>query len=354
MTTDDIIGVAENIAAQEFWAGLRMTTQARIGLGRAGDALPTREVLEFRAAHAAARDAVHNPLDVAALAGRLPALGLGDAVHVRSLAADRSEYLRRPDLGRLPGGVEVGAADGKAVANSSGVRTIWSGAGLGCAEGLGNGDGEGSDAGRGDGMGGGAGVGGADGRESLGEVLAGVPDSGADVGFVLADGLSPRALTDHGVPMVAALIEALGDRYTFAPPVIATQARVALGDHIGAALGVSTVLVLIGERPGLSVADSLGIYLTHHPLPGRADSERNCISNIHPPEGLTYARAAQVTAALVDGACRLGRSGVDLKDTSADPELASGAGIAPLILDAHTGGGNAARTPLTLDASDFD
>ncbi|MFI1916821.1 ethanolamine ammonia-lyase subunit EutC [Nocardia sp. NPDC020380] len=253
-------GSTEGVAAQQFWDELRRTTQARIGLGRTGDALPTSEVLALRAAHASARDAVHSPLDISGFATRVATVGLGSPVHVPSRAADRSEYLRRPDLGRLP-------------------------------------------------------------AESA--ALAAVPRSGADIGFVLSDGLSPRALTDHGVPMLAALIEALEDRYSLAPPVIATQARVALGDHIGAALGVSTVLVLIGERPGLSVADSLGIYLTHLPRPGRSDSERNCISNIHPPDGLGYARAAQVAAGLIEGARRLGRSGVDVKDTSGNNALTS-------------------------------
>ncbi|MVU77377.1 ethanolamine ammonia-lyase [Nocardia sp. ET3-3] len=288
---------AEDGAVQAFWEGLRRSTQARIGLGRAGDGLPTAEVLAFRAAHAAARDAVHSPLDVAGLADTVTGLGLGSPVHVRSLAADRSEYLRRPDLGRLPGSVEAAGPVRDDVVNSVGGRTIWSGDGSG-------------------------------GNARVESVLAAVPHSGADVGFVLADGLSPRALADHGVPMLSALIEAFGERYTLAPPVIATQARVALGDHIGAALGVTTVLVLIGERPGLSVADSLGIYLTHRPRPGRSDSERNCVSNIHPPEGLSYARAAQVAVGLVDGARRLGRSGVELKDTSSDWALAT-----PLVLD---------------------
>ncbi|MFJ9363766.1 ethanolamine ammonia-lyase subunit EutC [Nocardia sp. NPDC101769] len=256
------IGRAEHAAAHAFWHDLRRTTQARIGLRRTGDALSTTEVLEFRAAHAAARDAVHSPLDIAVLAAEVAGLGLDEPVHVRSRASDRSEYLRRPDLGRLPGTDEPA-----------------------------------------------------------------VPHSGKDVGFVLADGLSSKALADHGVPMLAALLAAFEGRYTLAPPVIATQARVALGDHIGAALGVGTVLVLIGERPGLSVADSLGIYLTHCPRPGRSDSERNCISNIHPPEGLSYERAAHVVTGLVDGARRLGRSGVDLKDTSADRALTDAGAI---------------------------
>ncbi|WSJ18574.1 ethanolamine ammonia-lyase subunit EutC [Nocardia sp. NBC_01327] len=269
----------EDIAARAFWADLRRTTQARIGLGRTGDALPTADVLELRAAHAAARDAVHNPLDVNALATQVNALGLGEAVHIRSRATDRSEYLRRPDLGRLPS--DTATAPDTDTAPREGISALRY--------------------------------------------------TGADIGIVLADGLSPRALTDHGVPMLAALAEILGDRYTLAPPVIATQSRVALGDHIGQALGVGTLLVLIGERPGLSVADSLGIYLTHLPCPGRADSERNCISNIHPPEGLGYTRAAQVASGLIEGARRLGRSGVDLKDTSADPTLT---GSEALILEA--------------------
>ncbi|MGW4848665.1 ethanolamine ammonia-lyase subunit EutC [Nocardia brasiliensis] len=251
----------ESAAEQQFWQELRRSTQSRIGLGRSGDALPTARVLEFRAAHSAARDAVHTPLNLDDLISRVTALGLGDPVHVRSAARDRAEYLRRPDLGRVPG-------------ESTGLAT------------------------------------------SPGQPLSAVPYSGAEIGFVLADGLSPRALADHGVQTLAALIAELAPHYSLAPSVIATQARVALGDHIAAAMGVRTVIVLIGERPGLSVADSLGIYLTHRPRPGRTDADRNCISNIHPPDGLTYTRAAKVAAALVTGAHRLGRSGVDLKDTS--------------------------------------
>ncbi|MGX7730575.1 ethanolamine ammonia-lyase subunit EutC [Rhodococcus sp. 2H158] len=242
---------------RDFWAPLRSATQARIGLGRAGDGLPTARVLEFRAAHAAARDAVHQPLDVPALATDVERLGLGAPIVVTSRVSDRGEYLRRPDLGRLP------------------------------------------------------------------EDLSAVPGTGADVGVVLADGLSPRALAEHGVALLEAVVAALPRHLSVAPPVIATSARVALGDHVGAALGVRTLLVLIGERPGLSVADSLGVYLTHEPRPGRADAERNCVSNIHPPEGLGYAAAARVVAGLVDGARRLGRSGVDLKDTTRADRLDS-------------------------------
>jgi ethanolamine ammonia-lyase small subunit len=234
----------------ELWTALRTSTRARIGLGRAGDALPTAMLLEFRAAHAAARDAVHRALDVAALTQQTEHANLGSPLIVQSRARDRGEYLRRPDLGRLP------------------------------------------------------------------TDLAHVHASAADIGIVLADGLSAHALEEHGVPTARAIVDALPRHLSVAQPVIATSARVALGDHIGAVLDVQTVVVLIGERPGLSFADSLGLYVTHHPRPGRSDSERNCVSNVHPPDGLGYAQAARVVASLVDGARRLGRSGVELKDTS--------------------------------------
>ena len=234
----------------DFWADLRRSTQSRIGLGRVGDAMPTPRVLEFRQAHAIARDAVHDPLDVEGLAAEITPLGLGESVVVRSRATDRAQYLRRPDLGRLP-------AD-----------------------------------------------------------LSAVPATPADVGLVLGDGLSALAVRTHAPALLAAVVDMLSGTMTFAAPVIATQARVALGDHIGAALGVRTVIVLIGERPGLSVADSLGVYLTHRPEPGRTDADRNCVSNIHPPEGLGYVAAARVVRSLLLGARALGRSGVDLKDVS--------------------------------------
>jgi ethanolamine ammonia-lyase small subunit len=232
--------------------------------------MPTGRVLEFRRAHAIARDAVHDPLDVDGLVEQVTAVGLGRPALVRSQASGRAEYLRRPDLGRQP------------------------------------------------------------------DDLSSVPRTDADVGFVLCDGLSALALQAHGAALLAALVQALPAELTVAAPVIATQARVALGDHIGAAMGVRTLIVLIGERPGLSVADSLGVYLTHRPEPGRTDADRNCVSNIHPPEGLGYAAAALVVSSLVLGARALGRSGVDLKDSSREVVLASGSpaeiqpGCAPL------------------------
>lgn len=243
MTTGDV-------DRQRFWTELRLNTQARIGLDRAGNALHTRDVLDLAAAHATARDAVHVPLDAERLAAEVTAIGVGTPAVVTSQVSSRAEYLRRPDLGRLP-------AD-----------------------------------------------------------LSAVPPQAADIGIVLADGLSPTALMRHGVPLVRELVLRLGDSYTLAAPVIATQARVALGDHIAAQGRYRTLIVVIGERPGLSVVDSLGIYLTHLPRPGCTDADRNCISNIHPPDGLSYREAAHIAASLVSGARQLGRSGVALKDTS--------------------------------------
>ena len=237
-------------ATPDPWASLRRSTQARIGLGQAGAALPTRAVLQLNTALAAARDAVHDGLDLDTLLPGLAGVGLGEPIVLTSKARDRGEYLRRPDLGRVP-------AD-----------------------------------------------------------LGTLPTTGWQVGFVIADGLSSKAIDEHAVGLLSALVTALDGHYTIAPPVLITQARVAVGDWIGERMGLETVVVLVGERPGLSVADSLGIYLTHSPKPGRSDAERNCISNVHPPEGLGYEQAAATTTRLLAGARSLGRSGVDLKDTA--------------------------------------
>lgn len=226
------------------WAVLRAATRARVALGRAGDGLPTARELEFRAAHAAARDAVHDALDVDLLRSALAGL---EVLEVHSAAPDRATYLQRPDLGRR-------LADG-----------------------------------------------------------TDLPRVDADLGIVVADGLSPRAVHEHAAGVVTALRERLPG-WSVAPVVLAAQARVGLGDEIGAALGVRAVVVLIGERPGLSAADSLGCYLTWDPRPGRADSERNCVSNVRPPHGLSYEQAGDVVARLLTAAHELGASGVALKD----------------------------------------
>ncbi|WP_375490735.1 ethanolamine ammonia-lyase subunit EutC [uncultured Jatrophihabitans sp.] len=244
---------ADDEPVPDHWAALRRATRARIGLGRAGNAQPMAAELAFRAAHAAARDAVHEPLDVALVQEQLADAGLDAAVQVASRAQDRAEYLRRPDLGRL--------LDDDADATLDAAP-----------------------------------------RER-------------EVAVVLADGLSPRAVTSHAVALIVELLPALAPRT--AALVIATQARVGLGDHIGAWLDARAVLVLIGERPGLSASDSLGAYLTYAPRAGRSDAERNCVSNIRPPDGLGYTRAARILAGLVEQADAAGVSGVALKDRSA-------------------------------------
>ncbi|MGH2343189.1 ethanolamine ammonia-lyase subunit EutC [Segnochrobactraceae bacterium EtOH-i3] len=242
------------------FARLRRLTQARIGLERAGDGLALKPMLEFQLAHARARDAVHRPLDVAAVSAALSA----PPIVVASAAPSRADYLQRPDLGR-----RLRDAD----------------------------------------------------RDRL-------PEGTADVALVLADGLSSKAVETHGAAMIAALVPRLAG-LGLAPVVIATQARVAIGDDIGAALGARLVAVLIGERPGLSSADSLGLYLTFAPKPGRRDSERNCISNIRPPEGLGYDAAADLAAFLIREALRRRLSGIELKDTRAD--VLPGQAAAPAI-----------------------
>jgi ethanolamine ammonia-lyase small subunit len=241
------------------WGALRRLTPARIGLGRAGDSLPTHELLSFQLDHARARDAVHLPFNAADLAAQLAAAGY-PVLHAASAATSRATYLRRPDLGR-----------------SLGEAT----------------------------------------RAELAAYAAAHP-GGYDAVFVIADGLSALAVHQHAVPLLRLAYDALRDMgWRLAPVVIAEQSRVALADEIGQILGAEQAAILIGERPGLSVADSLGVYLTYGPRPGRSDAERNCISNIH-PRGLSYAEACQTLVYLMSQARRLQLTGVALKDERAD------------------------------------
>lgn len=240
------------------WAFLAAGTAARIALGRAGASLPTREVLAFALAHARARDAVHADVDWAELTAKLAASGLS-TVDVASRATDRAVYLRRPDLGR--------ALD------------------------------EGS-------------------RTQLASIKSDPPD---DLVLLVGDGLSGRAIDAQAHALVAVLlphVARLGLR--LAPVVLARGARVALGDEVGGLLGARLVAVLIGERPGLSAADSLGVYLTHAPAIGRTDAERNCISNVR-MGGLPPVAAAANLAWLIDAALAQRSTGITLKDQSAAP-----------------------------------
>ena len=252
------------------WEGLRRFTSARIALGRAGDSLPTEAVLDFGLAHAQARDAVHQALDVASLQAALQsALETGlPSLTAQSAAPDRAQYLLRPDLGRRLDSDSAARLDAH--------------------------------------------------RESAGVQPAGLPS----IAFVIADGLSSFAPQRHALPLLDAVLPRLRG-WSLTPVVIATQARVALGDEIGERLGADVVVMLIGERPGLSSPDSLGIYLTWRPHVGRSDAERNCISNVR-PEGLGYHAAAHKLHYLLTRASKLGATGVVLKDDSA-PLLEAGA-----------------------------
>ncbi len=147
--------------------------------------------------------------------------------------------------------------------------------------------------------------------------LEALPSRGRDVAIVVADGLSSAAVHAHAAPLVAALVPRLrAAGLSLADVVLARQARVALGDAVGEALGARLVVLLVGERPGLSSPDSLGAYITFAPRVGRTDAERNCVSNIR-PAGLDYESAAFRIAWLVRAALKLGASGVALKDDSA-------------------------------------
>jgi len=238
---------------QDPWTALRRFTPARIALGRAGPALPTAEVLRLGLDHARARDAVHAALDAAALSRELSALGHAPLV-VHSAAPDRATYLSRPDLGR-----RLDAASGAA--------------------------------------------------------LSGRPGPAPEVAVVCADGLSALAVKRHAPGLLASLRDLAPARWSRLPVAIALQARVALGDEVGERLGARLSAVLIGERPGLSSPDSLGIYLTFDPRPGRTDAERNCISNVR-PEGLSYTEAAWKLDWLVREALARKLTGVGLKDDS--------------------------------------
>jgi ethanolamine ammonia-lyase small subunit len=254
------------------WQSLRRFTAARIAQGRAGISLPTAAQLQFRLDHARARDAVHLPLDAGRVRAQLEALKL-PALSLHSAAADRRTYLQRPDLGRR--------------------LDDHSRAKLGSLHGA---------------------------REHA------TGPAHHDLAFVIADGLSALAVHGHAAALLAALLPRLNSQaWRLAPVAVVEQARVAIGDEIGTALGADLVVVLIGERPGLSSPDSLGLYITWAPQVGRSDAERNCISNVR-PQGLAIDAAADRLEQLVSGARRLRLSGVRLKDES-DP--ARGARFVP-------------------------
>ena len=246
---------------------LRQLTPARVGLGRAGASLPTEALLQFTLDHARARDAVHAGFDVSTLVTGLNSLGL-PTLEVSSRAGSRRDYLRRPDLGRM--------LDPES-------------------------------------------------KRLLASQMAG----SCQLAIVVGDGLSPSAVNAHAIELVRRLIPRLAvGALEIGHAVVASGARVALGDEIGAMLGARLVAVLIGERPGLSAPDSLGAYLTFAPQVGRTDAERNCISNIH-GAGLGYDEAALSIAWLIREAVARKLTGVTLKDESGGAAPARIANLQP-------------------------
>jgi ethanolamine ammonia-lyase small subunit len=237
----------------EFWSSLRRLTAARIGLKRTGASLATAPLLDFQLAHARARDAVLEPLDEGRLQAELAELG-GPVIAVASAAENRHTYLLRPDLGR-----RLAADADTALAAHKGKY---------------------------------------------------------DVAFVVADGLSARAVGLHARPVLAPTTAALrAEGWQIAPIVIVRHGRVAVGDAVATSLGAASVAVLIGERPGLSAPDSMGGYLTFKPHAHTNDAERNCISNIR-PQGIDYGTASFRLGHLLRAMRARGLSGVKLKDES--------------------------------------
>lgn len=247
------------------WAALRQFTAARIALGRAGVSLPTDAHLAFQLAHAKARDAVHLALDVPALQAVLSG---HQTLALHSAAADRNIYLQRPDLGR-----RLDAASRQALLAlkpSAQAQPAWR----------------------------------------------------YDLALVVVDGLSALAIEQNAAPFLAILQRRIAaENWAIAPICIVRQGRVAVGDEVAELLGAKAVVVLIGERPGLSAPDSMGLYLTWMPRVGLTDASRNCISNVR-PAGLRYEEAAYKLHYLLSQARRRQLSGVGLKDeTAGDPGL---------------------------------
>ena len=234
-------------AEDDAWHSLKQFTAARIALGRTGNAIPLKELLKFKLAHAHARDAVYARLHTQELAQQLQQFNL-PIYSLHSKAKDRNEYLLHPDLGR-----QLNDASVQLLQNRS---------------------------------------------------------ASFDIVLVLADGLSATAINHHAVPLLQLLIPLLQQANFSVAITTAQEARVAVGDAVGS-------LVLIGERPGLSAADSMGAYLTYNPTVGLTDESRNCISNIR-PEGIDYAKAASKIQYLITASFRLQYSGVALKDDEQD------------------------------------
>ena len=266
----NVVPINQELVHKDPWEKLRQFTNARIGIGRVGTSIPTEELLRFQLSHAQAIDAVHVPLDMNQLCEQFETTPVLQpylpAQILRSEARDRMEYLQRPDLGRR--------LDEASIYQLQQLRQ----------------------------------------------------EEPYDVVFVIADGLSSCAIANNVKPFLEILIQSLNDDpdkdWKIAPVCVVEQGRVAVGDDVCETLNAKEVVLLVGERPGLSSPDSMGLYLTWNAKRGQEDSQRNCISNIR-PEGLNYQRAAHKCMFLMRESQQNQLSGVGLKDRSDDMQLAS-------------------------------
>lgn len=264
----NVVPINHELVHKDPWEKLRQFTSARIGIGRVGTSIPTEELLRFQLSHAQAIDAVHVPLDVEQL---LEQLNDAPIMHpylpaqvLHSEARDRMEYLQRPDLGRR--------LDEASLYKLQQLRG----------------------------------------------------DEPYDLVFVIADGLSSYAIANHAQPFLDILLKILNDEpektWKIAPICVVEQGRVAVGDDVCEALNAKEVVLLVGERPGLSSPDSMGLYMTWNAKRGIEESLRNCISNIR-PKGLNYQAAVHKCIYLLRESRRIQLTGVGLKDRSEDIQL---------------------------------
>jgi ethanolamine ammonia-lyase small subunit len=245
--------VKKVIKSADLLVGMRAFTDARIAIGRAGTSIPLKQSLEFKLAHAHARDAVYSELDISTLTDNLKQFGL-PILHLHSQGGYREQYLQRPDLGR-----KLSDASKTELQNHT---------------------------------------------------------QSTDIAIIIADGLSATAINTNAVNLLKVLIPMLQSvNLKLADLVLVEQARVAIADEIAHALKAKLSLIIIGERPGLSSADSMGVYLTYNPKPGLTDELRNCISNIR-PAGLTCEQASKKIFYLVQEAFKRKLSGVEIKDNA--------------------------------------
>lgn len=250
-------------ASQPFGIQVPKTlTPARLGIGRSGGSLTTREILDFDLAHARARDAVLQHWDLDEFENELKSSKSNELrewprLRLASAAGDRAIYLKRPDFGRRLA------------------------------------------------------------REAT--ALLKAQPQGHDLAVIVSDGLSAQAASHQAGLVLEHLIPAVIVKgWSLAPLLLVPFARVGISDGVGAALNCRATVILLGERPGLATPESLGAYFTYDPRPGRTDADRNCISNIH-ADGQKPAQAAAAIVAAIEAAFRLGKGGVDLSVAMSEP-----------------------------------